>query len=251
VADRIQKVLANAGLGSRREIERWVADGRVTVDGRVAKLGEQVTGRERVCVDGRQVRFPAPQREPSFLAYYKPSGRSDDDESAAELDLPRPKQGRWIDVAALDAKTSGLLVLTTDGELANRLMRPGVQLERTFAVRLSGAPSDGQLQRLKDGVELEDGTFQAASIEPAGGGASNVWYHVVLRESRQRGLRAAFATTGLAVSRVIRIRYGVIELGRLRRGETRPLTAPEIDALYAAVGGRPRAAAKMQRRRLT
>jgi 23S rRNA pseudouridine2605 synthase len=180
------------------------------------------------------VKLAITQREASHIAYYKPSAARDDDSDT--LDLPRPKHGRWIDVAALDAKTSGLLVLTTDGELAHRLMRSGVVLERTLAVRLAGQPSEGQTQRLLAGVDLEDGMFRAAALESAGGTASNAWCHVTLRESRQRGLRAAFASIGLQVSRVIRIRYGPVDLGRLRRGESRPLTADEVRELYAAAG---------------
>jgi 23S rRNA pseudouridine2605 synthase len=252
LSERIQKALANAGLGSRREIERWVADGRITIDGRVAKLGDHVVGRERVCVDGRPVRFSFPEtkREPSFLAFYKPESGRPGDESP-ELDLPRPKHGRWIDIAPLDAKTSGLLVLTTHGEIAHRLTRPSVIPEREFAVRLAGEPSAGQLARLLEGVDLEDGTFRAASLDPAGGSATNVWYHLVLREARQRGLRAAFAAIGLTVSRVIRIRYGPIELGRLRRGASRALTPVEVQALHALAGERPPAASRQRGRKLT
>jgi 23S rRNA pseudouridine2605 synthase len=126
------------------------------------------------------------------------------------------------------------VILTTDGELADRLMRSGVVLERVLAVRLAGQPSDVQTARLVEGVDLEDGVFRAAAIERAGGTTSNTWYHVTLNESRQRGLRAAFAAIDLAVSRVIRIRYGPIELGRLHRGENRPLTPAETRDLYAA-----------------
>lgn len=201
-------------------------------------------------MDGRRVRFATTNREPSFIAHYKPVSSASSDESADDLDLPRPKHGRWIDVAALDAKTSGLLVLTTDGELAHRLMRSGLVLERTFAVRLAGEPSEGQIQRLLDGVDLEDGSFRAASVEAAGGSATNTWYEVVLRDSRHRGLRAAFAAIGLAVNRVIRTRYGPIDLGKLRRGEHRALERVEIDALYAAAGMRRRNAAESRRRKL-
>jgi 23S rRNA pseudouridine2605 synthase len=219
-----------------------VADGRISIDGRVAQLGEQLAGNERVCVDGRPVKLAVAQREASHIAYYKPSAARDD---ADTLDLPRPKHGRWIDVATLDAKTSGLLVLTTDGELAHRLMRSGIVLERMLAVRLTGQPSEGQTQRLLDGVDLEDGVFRVAALEPAGGTASNAWCHVTLRESRQRGLRAAFASIGLQVSRVIRVRYGPVDLGRLRRGESRALTPAEVRDLYAAAGmPPPRASAR-------
>lgn len=248
LSERIQKALANVGLGSRREIERWVAEGRITIDGRVAKLGDQLTGRERVYVDGRPVRFasPAGKRPPSFVAFYKP-GAARGEEESAEHDVPRPKHGRWIDIAPLDAKTSGLLVLTTDGDLAHRLMRPSAVPEREFAVRLVGEPSEGQVARLLEGVDLEDGALRVASLDAAGGSATNVWYHLVLREARQRGLRAAFAAVGLGVSRVIRTRYGPVELGRLRRGHNRPLTPAEIEGLYALAGTRPPRAPKPAR----
>lgn len=246
--ERIQKALANAGLGSRREIERWVAEGRITIDGRVAKLGDHVVGRERVCVDGRPVRaFSAAKRDPSFIAFYKPEVARGADEEA-ELDVARPKHGRWIDFAPLDAKTSGLLVLTSDGDLAHRLMRPTAVPEREFAVRLAGEASPGQVARLLEGVDLEDGTLRVAALEAAGGTGTNVWYNLVLREARQRGLRAAFAAVGLSVSRVIRIRYGPVQLGRLRRGQSRPLTPEEIDGLYALAGERSPRAPKAPRR---
>ncbi len=160
------------------------------------------------------------------------------------LALPRPKHGRWIDVAALDAKTSGLVVVTTDGKLAHQLMRSGGELERLLAVRVVGKASEFQMQQLRDGVELEDGVFRAAAMEAAGGTDSNAWYHVTLRESRQRGLRAAFAIAGLTVGRVIRLRYGPIELGRLHRGTSRPLEPGEVRALYAAAGMAPRGASE-------
>lgn len=193
--------------------------------------------------------MPTATHPPSFLAFYKPTSRGSGEERLDELDLPRPKHGRWIDVAALDAKTSGLLVLTTDGELAHALMRSGLVLERLFAVRLAGEPSDGQIERLLTGVDLEDGTFRAASIERAGGSAVNTWYHVLVRESRHRGLRAAFASVGLSVNRVIRTRYGPIELGKLRRGAHRALEPAEVDALYETAGLRPPRAAAAGKRR--
>jgi 23S rRNA pseudouridine2605 synthase len=221
------------------------------VDGRAAKPGDQISGKERIAIDGRHVRLPAATHPPSFIAYYKPTGRGSGDDRLDDYDLPRPKHGRWIDVAALDAKTSGLLVLTTDGELAHALMRSGVVLERLFAVRLAGEPSDGQIERLLAGVDLEDGSFRAASIDRAGGSAVNTWYHVLVRESRHRGLRAAFAAVGLAVNRVIRTRYGPIELGKLRRGAHRALDPAEISALYAAAGiRRPQAAGTHRGRKL-
>jgi 23S rRNA pseudouridine2605 synthase len=236
VSERIQKALANAGLGSRRAIERWVVEGRITIDGRVARLGDHVQGRERICVDGRPVKLGRPAREEhQHLAYYKTG-----DAAAARtpegtdpvLDIPRPRHGRWIDFATLDPGTSGLLVLTTDGELAYRLMRPEIVVEREYALRLLGEPSEEQLSEVLAGVELDEGRTRIASIERAGGSERNSWYRVVLREGRHRELRAAFSAAGLAVSRIIRTRVGPIELGKLRRGMSRPLASGEIAALY-------------------
>ena len=241
LSERIQKALANAGLGSRRAIERWVVDGRITIDGRVAKLGDQVGGRERVCVDGRPIKLSPEQArsEHQHLAYYKnaePRAANDGQDSEPLLELPRPRHGRWIDAGALDPNSSGLIILTTDGELAFRLTRPATVVEREYAVRVLGEPSPEQLRELEVGVELDEGVARLASIEHAGGAANNRWYHVVLREGRHRELRAAFAAVGLAVNRVIRVRFGPVELGKLRRGASRPLNPEEIEGLYALSG---------------
>jgi 23S rRNA pseudouridine2605 synthase len=240
MADRIHKVLANVGLGSRRSIERWVAEGRITVDGRVAKLGEQLQGRERVCFDGKPIRLTAAElaRPPNddFLAYYKPGATRGAGEDKAARDLPRPRHGRWIDVSPLDRNTSGLTVLTTDGELASRLMHPSTVVEREYAVRLLGEPSDAQLRQLESGIELDTGIATVASIEAGRGSGSNTWYHVVLREARHRDLRPMLAAVGLAVSRIIRVRYDAVALGELYRGASRPLLPSETKALYALAG---------------
>jgi 23S rRNA pseudouridine2605 synthase len=237
--ERIQKVLANAGIGSRRSIERWVSEGRITVDGRVAKPGEQLQGRERVCLDGKPLRLvAAKQARPrhGFLAYYKAGATRGGEEAGAALDLPRLRHGRWIDVSPLDRNTSGLVVLTTDGELASRLMHPSAVIEREYAVRLLGEPSATQIQQLEEGIQLDDGVAKIAAIAGGGGGSSNVWYRVTLRETRHRNLRPALAAVGLAVSRVIRVRYDTVALGELYRGASRPLTPTEVKALYAAAG---------------
>lgn len=180
--------------------------------------------------------------EHQHLAYYKnaePRAASDNPDPEPLLDLPRPRQGRWIDAGALDPNSSGLLILTTDGELAFRLTRPATVVEREYAVRVLGEPTPEQLRDLELGVELDEGVARLASIEQAGGTANNRWYHVVLREGRHRELRAALAAVGLAVSRVIRVRFGLIGLGKLRRGASRPLDAEEIDGLYALAGLAP------------
>jgi len=221
-----------------------VVDGRITIDGRVARLGDQLRGRERVCVDGRPIKLSPEQTRAAHqhLAYYKNAEpRESRSGEAAEpvLEIPRPRYGRWIDVGALDPNTSGLLILTTDGELAFRLKRPTTVVEREYAVRVLGEPTPEQLRDLATGVELDDGATRFASIERAGGAANNRWYHVVLREGRQRELRAALGAVGLAVSRIIRVRFGPIELGKLRRGASRPLTGAEANALYAVAGLAP------------
>lgn len=242
--ERIHKVLANVGLGSRRSIERWVAEGRITVDGRVAKLGEQLQGRERICFDGKPVRLTAAKlaRPPheDFLAYYKPGATRGPPEDKAALELPRPRHGRWIDVSPLDRNTSGLSVLTTDGELASRLMHPSTVVEREYAVRLLGAPSDAQIRHLESGIELDTGVAKVEKIEAGHRSGSNAWHHVTVREARHRDLRPMLAAVGLAVSRVIRVRYGEVALGDLYRGASRPLSPAEIKALYGLVGAAPR-----------
>lgn len=234
--ERIHKVLANAGIGSRRSIERWVAEGRITVDGRIAKIGEQLSGRERVCFNGKPIRLTAAKlARPTadFLAYYKPGATRGTNEEKAALELPRPRHGRWIDVSPLDRNTSGLSVLTTDGELASRLMHPSRVVEREYAVRLLGEPSDSQVRQLEQGIELDTGLAKVAKIEGGGARGSNSWHQVTLREARHRDLRPILAAVGLAVSRVIRVRYDVVALGELYRGASRPLTQAETKSLYA------------------
>lgn len=213
------------------------------MDGRLAQLGEPLSGRERVHVDGKRVRLapvPAARAEHAFLAYNKPAGqvstRDDPEGRATVFDaLPRPKRGRWISVGRLDVATSGLLLFTTDGELAHRLMHPSYEITREYAVRLSAKPTEAQLRALRDGVVLEDGLARFERIEPAGGTGRNVWYRVMLREGRNREVRRLCEAAGLRVSRLIRVRYGAVALGRLRRGHCRPLTAGEIAALYRDV----------------
>jgi len=257
VSERIQKALANAGLGSRREIERWVAEGRITIDGRVAKIGDQLKGRERICLDGRPVKSGRTKTQPGhqFVAYYAPGARAGgprrdtpadrdterkrgprSDSGSEVIDVPRPKRGRWIDVAPLDPSTSGLLILTTDGDLANRLARPGARIEREYSVRVLGELSEGQLHDLTTGIELDEGLSKVDSVKPAGGEGQNRWYNVVLRDSRHRKVRATLAGVGATPSRLIRIRFGAIALGKLRRGQNRALDAGEVAALYAAAG---------------
>jgi 23S rRNA pseudouridine2605 synthase len=213
-AERLQKVLAAAGLGSRREIESWIEAGRVTVGGRVAKLGDRATG-EAIAVDGRPVELAALQPG-RVLIYNKPEGelvtRSDPEGRTTVFSKLPP--GRWIAVGRLDLNSAGLLLFTDDGELANRLMHPRYGIEREYQVRVQG-PVD--LERLRRGVHLEDGEAAFERIEPVDPRAStsaNRWYRVMLKEGRNREVRRMFEAVGARVSRLIRIRYGPIELPR-------------------------------------
>ncbi len=240
MSERLQKKLASAGFGSRREIERWIAEGRVRIDGRVAQLGDGLTGDERVEVDGRRVRLQAPP--PRLLAYHKNAGeitarRDPEGRPTVFAALPRAVGGRWVAIGRLDLNTSGLLLLTTDGELANRMMHPRYQMERTYAVRVLGGLDETQRQALQEGVVLEDGPARAQRIWEAGGEGANRWYHLVLTEGRQREVRRLIERVGGEVSRLIRIGYGPIMLPpRLRRGRFETVPPEQARACYKAVG---------------
>lgn len=237
--ERIQKVLAAAGLGSRREIEGWIRDGQVTVDGEPATLGDRITPSAAVRVRGRRVgvkRLAAAPRQ--LLLYHKPEGelttRKDPDGRATVFDrLPRPAGGgRWVAVGRLDFNTSGLLLLTTDGGLANALMHPSGGVEREYAVRVRGAPGEAVLQRLLDGVDIGDGPARFERVTEAGGDGANRWYHVVLKEGRNREVRRLWESQDLQVSRLIRIRYGPLALPKsLRRGQYRDATPEELASI--------------------
>lgn len=217
---RIQKRLADAGLGSRRAIEGWIAEGRVRVNGRVAQLGDRVTDRDVVQVDGRHVRLgesASGSGLPRVLIYHKPAGevctRSDPEGRPTVYDaLPPAGRGRWIGVGRLDVTTSGLLLFTDDGELANRLMHPSHAIEREYAVRLRGELDGATAERLLAGVELEDGPARFLDIREGGGTGANQWVHVVLCEGRNREVRRLFESQGLDVSRLIRVRFGPLGL---------------------------------------
>jgi len=244
LGERIQKVLAEAGLGSRRQIEAWIAEGRVAVNGRRAQLGDRIEGTERIVVNGRPVRLKRRSTRHAHLAYHKPAGevttRHDPERRPTVFErLPPAPRGRWISVGRLDFNTSGLLLLTTDGELAHRLMHPRYEITREYAVRLLGEPTRAQLETLLRGVQLEDGLAKFDTIDVRGGSGRNTWLHVTLKEGRNREVRRMFQAIGLTVSRLIRVRYGPIELGRIQRGRSRELTEEEVAALYAAVGMEP------------
>lgn len=242
MADRIQKVLANAGVGSRREIERWIKQGRLLIDGQPAQLGDRLAGGEKILLDGRPVRVVLSARQKKYYCiYYKPAGeitsRSDPERRRTVFqELKPPRQGRWISVGRLDINTLGLLLLTSDGELAYRLMHPSYEIPREYAVRLMGELTDEQLARIKRGVELTDGVAKFDQVRKDGGSGRNIWYRVTLHEGRNREIRRIFETLNIPVSRLIRVRYGPVSLGDLHRGDSRPLSAKEIGALYDAVG---------------
>ncbi len=241
--ERLQKVLAKAGLGSRRQMEEWIREGRVEVDGKRAELGQKVSENQRIRVDGRRIHLkPSGGAIPEVIVYHKPLGEvcsRDDPEGRPTVfhNLPRPRQGRWISVGRLDINTSGLLLFTTDGELAHRLMHPSREIEREYAVRLLGEVDMPMLERLVEGVELEDGVARFAAIEESGGSGANRWFHVILKEGRNREVRRLWESQGVRVSRLTRVRYGPVILERkLRKGKSRPLLAEEMKRLYEAAG---------------
>lgn len=224
VTEKLQKVLAQAGLGSRRELETWISKGRVKVDGKIATLGDRVKANAKITVDDKLIKLNFRDEKPRMLLYHKPTGeicsRHDPENRPTVLDrLPKLKVGRWIVVGRLDINTSGLLLFTNEGELAHRLMHPSSNIEREYAVRLLGTISPEILSRLQKGVMLEDGMAHFESIFPAGGQGANIWYHVILKEGRYREVKRLFESQHLCVSRLIRVRFGPIFLPRdLRPG---------------------------------
>ncbi|WP_150429235.1 23S rRNA pseudouridine(2605) synthase RluB [Dechloromonas sp. CZR5] len=241
---RLQKVLAEAGVGSRREMEEWIAAGRVSVNGVVATIGQSVVPTDKVKVGGRliNIRFTGSSRPPRVLMYHKPEGeivsRDDPDgRPSVFAALPRMRGGRWINVGRLDFNTSGLLLFTTSGELANRLMHPSSELVREYAVRVLGELTMEAQKELLAGVELEDGPANFASLVDAGGEGANKWYRVSLFEGRNREVRRMFEAVGCTVSRLIRVRYGPFILPpQLKRGRSHELTEDEVKALMRELG---------------
>lgn len=239
--ERIQKILARAGVGSRRTIEAWISAGRVEVNGVRARLGDRLGPDDRILVDGKPITVEW-RSEPRFklLAYYKPEGeictRHDPEGRKTVFDrLPRLKQGRWVALGRLDINSQGLMLFTTDGDLANRLLHPSAEIEREYAVRVRGQLSRDMQQQLLEGVELEDGPARFKSLQDAGGEGSNHWYHVVIAEGRQREVRRLIESQGLTVSRLMRVRFGPIQLPRGRHaGEYWDLSADERAALLSA-----------------
>jgi 23S rRNA pseudouridine2605 synthase len=235
-AERLQKLLAAAGLGSRREIEQWIRDGRVSIAGRVAQLGERATAADDIRLDDRPLALQAPGKR-QVLVYHKPMGevttRRDPAGRPTVFDrLPEPAAGRWVVIGRLDVNTTGLLLFTNDGALAHRLMHPSAEVEREYLVRVHGLPGPEALRRARAGVMLEDGLARFDSIEPGGHSGSHSWFRVTLREGRNREVRRLWEELGFEVSRLSRLRYGRVSLPEdLRPGGWRLLPATEADLL--------------------
>ncbi len=245
--ERIQKVLARMGLGSRREVESWIKEGRIKVNGKLAKLGDVITSNDRVELDKRQIKFPRKtDSRPKVITYHKPAGeictRKDaEGRTTVFSKLPRLKGARWVSIGRLDINTYGLLLFTNDGDLANRLMHPSSNIDREYAVRVVGKVDEDMLKRLQAGVELEDGPAHFSDIVDSGGEGANHWYHVTLMEGRNHEVKRLWETQGITVSRLIRVRFGPILLPRnSRTGTVRELDDKELDALYEWLDIKPK-----------
>lgn len=240
-SQKLQKVLAQSGLGSRRAMETWIEAGRVTVNGKAAGIGTRVTPADRIEVDGRAVHQAQAADVPRLLIYHKPDGEivTRDDPQGRETvfdRLPRLRGARWLSVGRLDVSTSGLLLFTTSGALANSMMHPRYALEREYAVRVFGRLNPEQMTRLLEGVELDDGMARCARLEDEGGEGSNHWYRMVMTEGRNRVVRRLFEAVGFTVSRLMRVRFGHIVLPpRLKRGQFEEMKPDEVKKLTAGL----------------
>lgn len=241
---KLHKVLAQAGMGSRLEMEQLIMEGRITVNNEPAHIGQRIQFGDHVKVNGKPIRFRIEAPPARVIAYHKPVGEvvtHDDPQNRPTVfrRLPKLFQGKWQSVGRLDLNTEGLLLFTSSGELANNLMHPRFGLEREYAVRVLGALNKEEKQRLLEGVKLDDGMAQFGSIEEGGGEGSNCWYRVTISEGRNREVRRMFEAVGHAVSRLIRIRYGAMMLPRgLKRGAWMELDEGDIKSLMQAAGTR-------------
>jgi len=242
--ERLQKKLAEIGIGSRRDMEALIEAGRASINGQVVTLGAKVRPGDRVRVDGHEVRISWQAKLPRVLIYHKPEGEivsRDDPEGRASVfeSLPSARGQRWISVGRLDINTEGLLIFTTSGELANHLMHPRYEMEREYAVRVRGELTPAQMKQLTTGVELDDGMAKAESVYLYGGAEEGVnrWYRLVVMEGRNREVRRLIEAMGLEVSRLIRVRFGPVSMpARLKRGQVGELTEPEVAQLLEACG---------------
>jgi 23S rRNA pseudouridine2605 synthase len=241
-AERLQKLMASAGLGSRRALEKQIADGKVEVNGKTAVLGLSVSQGDTIKFDGKSWQVDTRPVRQRTLIYNKPEGevtsRSDPQGRKTVFDrLPRVKDGRWVAIGRLDINTTGLLLLTTDGELAHAMMHPSNKVDREYACRIRGEASEETLRKLKEGVELNDGPASFSDIQPAGGSGENHWYHVTIMEGRNREVRRLWESQGLMVSRLKRVRYGAAFLPkRLRMGQWSEIDLADHQVLREDVG---------------
>ena len=239
---RIQKLLAHQGLASRRQVDAMLQQGRITVNGQTAKPGDQIDGQEKIALDGKLIRIARSDSRPKLLMYHKPVGevctRSDPEgRTTVYNNLPNISNGRWVGIGRLDINTSGLMLFTNQGELANRLMHPSYEVEREYAVRVHGAVNQEMLQQLEQGVELDDGTAKFEQIIDSGGEGSNHWYHVVLKEGKNREVRRLWESVGVEVSRLFRVRYDGFNLPKwLKPGKYRIFEDDVVERLYKRLG---------------
>jgi 23S rRNA pseudouridine2605 synthase len=237
MAERIQKCLARLGYGSRRGIEAWIKDGRIQINGETAHLGDQMSTSDEVTLDGNSLQLQEEQLETRVLMYHKPAGEictASDPEGRRSVfeSLPRLDVGRWVGVGRLDLNTSGLLLFTNDGGLANKLMHPSGHMPREYAVRILGDVMPSMLKKLTNGVMLEDGDARFEDIVESGGTGANNWYHVVIMQGRNRIVRRLWESQGVKVSRLQRVRFGPIVLPRsLRPGSWLELDSAQIELL--------------------
>ena len=236
---KLQKLLAQKGLGSRREMEALIASGRVSINGRKAVLGDRAGAQDRIQIDKRLIRLDFSERLPRLLLYHKPEGeivsRHDPEGRPTVFDkLPHLKSSKWIAIGRLDFNTSGLLIFTTDGSLANRLMHPRFEMEREYAVRIIGELTTEQITQLTSGIQLEDGIATFNQLTAQRGEGVNRWYRAILKEGKNREIRRMFEALGITVSRLMRIRFGPINLpARIKRGKWLELDEKETKRLLA------------------
>ena len=235
--ERLQKILAASGVGSRRQMEEWISNGWVQVNGKTAQLGDKVSPDDQVSVKGNAIKLKWADRLPRIILYYKQEGeivsRDDPQGRVSIFDrLPQAASSRWVAIGRLDINTSGLLILTTSGELVQRFAHPKFEVQREYAVRVLGEVSREQMQQLTQGIMLEDGLAQVERISEQGGEGANKWYNVVIKEGRNREVRRIFEHIGLTVSRLVRVGFGPIGLpNRLKRGQFYELNPAEVAAI--------------------